>query len=150
VSAFSTASPAFTPDARELITRHGGRITRIRVAVVEALLGSTQPLNHDEIAATLGAQGVAHDRVTLYRALDWLVGNGLAQRIAGEERAGRFEIVRAEGHHHAHFHCAHCGQVICLADLSPAVSAALPAGFQLERAELVLHGACAACGKKNI
>lgn len=141
--------PVLTPAARELIVSHGGRITRIRVAVVEALLGGEQPLNHDEIAATLSAAGVAHDRVTLYRALDWLLEHGLARRIAGEERAGRFEIVRAQGHQHAHFHCAHCGQVICLEDLSPTTAAALPAGFQLERAELVLHGACAACGKKQ-
>jgi Fur family ferric uptake transcriptional regulator len=131
--------------ASALIARHGGRVTRIRVAVVEALLGSGQPLNHDEIAAALATAGVRHDRVALYRAIDWLAGHGVARRIAGEARAGRFEIVRADGHHHAHFHCAHCGQVICLESPALPMSAMLPAGFRLDRAELVLHGACAAC-----
>ena len=141
--------PASKPaSARDLIAAHGGRVTRTRVAVVDVLKASDHPLSHDEVGAALAAAGIAHDRVTVYRALDWLVEQGIARRIAGGERAWRFEIGR-DDHRHAHFHCDRCGQIVCLEALPAASAAALPAGFQLDRAELVLHGACADCGRQR-
>ena len=89
--------PAAADSARELIAAHGGRVTRTRVAVIEALQRSAHPLSHDEIGATLDGAGIGHDRVTLYRALDWLVEQGIAQRIAGGERAWRFEGWQSAG-----------------------------------------------------
>lgn len=133
--------------ARELIAARGGRVTRTRVAVIEALQASAHPLTHDELGHALAGAAIAHDRVTLYRALDWLVEQGIARRIAGSDRAWRFEMLRADGHRHAHFHCDRCGQVVCLESLQPAFPIALPDGYLLDRAELVLHGACAACGR---
>ena len=141
-------SSAFVP-ARDLIAAHGGRVTRTRVAVIEALQASPHPLSHDEIGATLASAGIAHDRVTLYRALDWLVEQGIAQRIAGGERAWRFEIRSDGGHRHAHFHCDRCGQILCLEDVPASPDPALPAGFELARSELVFHGACADCGREG-
>lgn len=134
--------------ARALITARGGRVTRTRVAVLEFLQASGHPLSHDELGAELAAAGIAHDRVTLYRALDWLVEQGIARRIAGSDRAWRFEMLRPDGHRHAHFHCDRCGQVVCLESLEPAFAVALPEGYRLDRTELVLHGACAACGRE--
>lgn len=141
--------PAAADSARELIAARGGRVTRTRVAVIEALQRSAHPLSHDEIGATLDGAGIGHDRVTLYRALDWLVEQGIAQRIAGGERAWRFEIRRDGDHRHAHFHCERCGQIVCLEDV-PAAAPTLPAGFAVARAELVLHGACADCGRAGV
>lgn len=135
---------------RDLIAAHGGRVTRTRIAVIEALQASVQPMSHEELGACLAAQDVPHDRVTLYRALDWLVEQGIARRIAGSDRAWRFEAVRADSHRHAHFHCDRCGQVICLESLEPAVAVALPDGYRLDRAELVFHGACATCGAQRL
>ena len=74
---------------------------------------------------------------------------GIAQRIAGGERAWRFEIRRDGDHRHAHFHCERCGQIVCLEDVS-AAAPTLPAGFAVARAELVLHGACADCGREGV
>ena len=140
---------AASASARDLIAAHGGRVTRTRVAVIEALQSSSHPLSHDEIGAALAADAIAHDRVTLYRALDWLVEQGIAQRIAGGERAWRFEMRRDGDHRHAHFHCERCGQIVCLEDV-PAAAPTLPAGFAVARAELVLHGACADCGRAGV
>lgn len=142
--------PLSAPAARELITAHGGRVTRTRIAVIETLQGSRHPLSHDEIGAALDAEGIVHDRVTLYRALDWLVEQGIAQRIASGERAWRFEMRRSGDHRHAHFHCERCGQILCLEDVPAPAEARLPAGFAVERTELVLHGACAECGRKGV
>ena len=140
--------PAIT--ASELIAAHGGRVTRTRVAVIEALQGAAHPLSHDEVGVALTDAGIAHDRVTLYRALEWLVDKGIAQRIAASERAWRFEIRRGDEHRHAHFHCDRCGQVLCLEDVPSDLKPALPAGFELDRSELVLHGACADCGRRGV
>ncbi|MBN8442845.1 MAG: transcriptional repressor [Thauera sp.] len=145
----SPASPNARPTAREQIAACGGRVTRTRLAVLEALHGSAHPLSHDELGDMLAAEAIAHDRVTLYRALDWLVERGLARRIAGGDRAWRFEVVRGAAHRHAHFHCDRCGQVLCLEQLEAAPAAALPTGYSVERAELVLHGHCAACGPEH-
>lgn len=135
--------------AAELITSHGGRVTRTRVAVVEVLHDSSHPLTHEELASALTGSGVTHDRVTLYRALDWLVEQGIAHRVAGSDRAWRYGLVRQAAHQHAHFHCERCGLVFCLENLQPAFALALPGGYHLERAELLLHGACPACRQEE-
>ncbi|HNQ76904.1 MAG TPA: Fur family transcriptional regulator [Pseudothauera hydrothermalis] len=146
----STSKPSPSPlsdtsgAAQHTIAAHG-RVTRTRVAVLQCLLASHQPLSHDQIVANLAAGGAHHDRVTVYRALDWLVEQGIAVRVPGKERAAKFEAVRHDGHRHAHFHCDACGRVLCLESIEPAIAVALPAGYRLEQAELVLHGACPAC-----
>ncbi len=137
-------------DARALIAACGGRVTRTRIAVVETLQASAHPLSHDEVGAALAAADIPHDRVTLYRALDWLVEQGIGRRIASGERAWRFEIAHGEEHRHAHFHCERCGQIVCLDDVPATTTPPLPAGFELDRAELVLHGACADCGRRHV
>lgn len=130
-------------DARALIATRGGRVTRTRLAVLTTLLQESGPLSHDEVGEQLTSAGIPHDRVTLYRALDWLVEQGLVRRIAGSDRAWRFETLRNPDHSHAHFHCERCGQVRCLETPSPAPT--LPAGFAMTRIEVVVHGACADC-----
>lgn len=115
--------------------------------MIETLWSGAHPLTHEEIGSALAAAKVAHDRVTIYRALDWLLAKGIARRIAGGERAGRFEIIADDDHHHAHFHCERCGQIVCLNEIPDASPPPLPAGFAVERTELVIHGACADCGR---
>jgi len=140
---------ATLPSAADLIAAHGGRVTRTRVAVVEALEESDHPLTHEELGTALTDGGVPHDRVTLYRALDWLVEQGIAHRVTGGDRAWRYGLVRQAAHQHAHFHCERCGHVFCLENLQPAFALALPGGYHLERAELILHGACPACWQRE-
>ncbi|MEZ5626936.1 MAG: Fur family transcriptional regulator [Rhodocyclaceae bacterium] len=141
------SDPTHPSPAESLIAAQGGRITRTRVAVLDVLLAAEQSLTHDEIGSALAEQGIKHDRVTLYRTLDWLVENGVAHKMAGDDRARRFGVAASAPHEHAHFHCDCCGKVVCLEGLQPAVAVNLPGGYQLDRAELVLHGACPTCGK---
>lgn len=129
----------------QLIAARGGRVTRTRTAVLGVLFAAGRPISHDEVGVALDAQGVAHDRVTLYRTLDWLVSHDLAHKVSGPDRAWRFNAVRDEAHGHAHFHCERCGSVFCLESLQPAIAATLPRGFHLGRAELTFHGTCPDC-----
>lgn len=135
--------------AATLIAACGGRVTRTRTAVLEILRGTERSLNHDDIAAILEAQAMPHDRVTLYRTLDWLVDQGLAHRIIGPDRARRFKAGTAHDTHHAHFHCDRCGHVLCLESVRAEEQVELPEGYRPERAELVFHGTCAECGRKR-
>lgn len=137
--------PAALRDAAQRISDHGGRATPTRTAALETLSLAGQPLSHDEVGAELIARGVQHDRVTLYRTLDWLVSQGLAHRVNGADRVWRFNAVADEAHSHAHFHCGQCHGVFCLESLQPAIAATLPRGFALERAELNFHGRCPKC-----
>lgn len=135
--------------AATLIAACGGRVTRTRIAVLEILRSTERSLNHDDIAAILETQAMPHDRVTLYRTLDWLVDQGLAHRIIGPDRARRFKAGTAHDTHHAHFHCDRCGHVLCLESVRAEEQVALPEGYRPERAELVFHGTCAECGRKR-
>ncbi len=121
-----------------------GRATPARVQVLEALLASPRALTHAEIEARLNAADCP-DRVTLYRVLDWLVSQGLAHKIAGDDRAWRFNAVDRANHGHAHFHCTRCGQVYCLNELQPAFAFNLPPGYQYQKAELSIQGLCPKC-----
>ena len=140
---------AMTNLAEDLIKQRG-RVTPARLQVLEILLQAEHALSHGEIEARL-PEGAHLDRVTLYRILDWLVSEGIAHRIAGEDRAWRFNAAlpdapgQTRSHSHAHFHCRRCGQIFCLDQLQPVFSFSLPAGFRFEGAELTLNGVCPHC-----
>ena len=131
--------------AQRLIRGAGQRLTSPRAAVLAALIGAEQALTHHEIEAALPA-GVAVDRVTVYRVLEWLVDIGLAHRIAGDDRVWRFNA-SGQGRHkrHAHFTCSECGKVVCLKDVKVPAAARMPRGFVSREVELTIKGLCAAC-----
>jgi Fur family transcriptional regulator, ferric uptake regulator len=133
----------------------GERVTQPRVAVLSALLTFNHAASHLELAAAIG-RSHAIDRVTVYRVLDWLVGAGLAHRIAGDDRVWRFVAnldsdstaisSKPPSHHqHAHFTCNACGQTFCLDAVQPKVNVKLPAGFTSSEVDVKLRGRCAQC-----
>jgi Fur family ferric uptake transcriptional regulator len=125
-----------------------GRATPARVQVLEALLAAPHALSHAEVEARLDPRACP-DRVTLYRVLDWLVSQGLAHKIAGEDRVWRFNAVGRADHGHAHFHCMRCGQVFCLSELQPAFAFNLPPGYRYQKAELSIQGLCPQCSASS-
>jgi Fur family ferric uptake transcriptional regulator len=130
-------------EAHSLLRETGERVTPARLAVLTVLLGAHRALSHHEVEAALG-EARAVDRVTLYRVLDWLVERGIAHRVVGIDRAGRYGLARAAHDRHAHFQCSGCGKVICLDDAPPR-RVALPRGFRSERVEVTVKGRCARC-----
>lgn len=126
--------------ARQSLAGRGVRVTRARSAVLAGLLASARPLSHHELEQQLAA---ACDRVTLYRVLAWLVEQGLAHRVSGEDRVWRFSVEQHADHRHAHFHCSGCATVFCMDAQARAPD--LPSGFQLEDVELTLRGLCPGC-----
>lgn len=135
----------------------GARVTQPRLSILACLIESGDPLTHQAVIDRLPADE-AIDRVTVYRVLDWLVDQGLAQKRAGSDRVFRFALVeheaaRAEVHRqHSHFHCSRCDRTFCLEGESapPAQAApALPSGFAIEHIELTVNGVCAECGART-
>lgn len=139
----------FMTNAGQIIQDAGLRPTANRLAVLEALLQTDNPLTHQELLDTL-ARSHDFDRVTLYRVLDWLLTHDIVHKIMGENRAWRFQLNRKNAsHHHAHFECSDCGKVYCLENTAPSVPP-LPAGFRVESMELTIRGLCNQCRSDNI
>lgn len=132
--------------ATAAIRAAGARATPARIQVLALLRQTPDALTHLEVERRLGP--LAGDRVTLYRTLDWLVSAGLAHKTTDAARVFRYAATGPAAPHgaHAHFHCADCGKVFCLeaAALPPP---ALPAGFQLQRVAVDVHGQCPGCAE---
>ncbi len=135
---------------RDLLEKANGRITPARLAVLRILLDAETALSHLEIEQTAEQQGLSFDRVTLYRALDWLVEQRMAHKIKGADRIGRYNAQLEHKHQHAHFQCNYCSQIYCLEHLQPAFLFNLPDGYQLEAVELTLQGCCPQCRQPPI
>jgi Fur family ferric uptake transcriptional regulator len=158
------AAPApLTPEAahqaaQERLRRLGARVTQPRLTILACLIGSGEALTHQAVIDSLPASGETIDRVTVYRVLDWLVEQGVAQKRAGNDRVFRFTLVeheaaRAQAHRqHSHFHCTRCDRTFCLEDAGlPQQEAApsVPSGFAIEHIELTVNGVCADCGQRR-
>jgi Fur family transcriptional regulator, ferric uptake regulator len=137
--------------AETAIRATGERLTQPRVAVLACLLASGSATSHLDVAGML-ADHHAVDRVTVYRVLEWLVNQGIAHRIAGDDRVWRFMTnaehasAKSPAHgHHAHFTCETCGQTFCLDKVAPKVDVKLPKGFRTSEVDLMVRGRCAQC-----
>ena len=100
-----------------------------------------------EILEELAAAGLGSQPPVAYRALDFLVANGLAHRI---ERLGAFAAcTHAEAAHNAGFLiCRVCRRVAETPLPRPAgalVEAAAATGFSIERTVMEAEGLCARC-----
>jgi Fur family ferric uptake transcriptional regulator len=120
----------------------GARVTGARVAILELLTRANRALSHREVELALESAHI--DRVTVYRVLDWLTSEGLAHKLADDERVYRFSVVGARDDPHAHFKCRACGNVFCL-PAGSALNLKLPKGFTGDEIELTVKGVCAAC-----
>ncbi|CAA6679817.1 MULTISPECIES: Fur family transcriptional regulator [unclassified Lentimonas] len=101
-----------TPDSSietilERMRADGGRITKKRIRIVEALTQFDRPASAEEIRQS--AQLPETDLVTVYRNLDALRNIGVIQRIPLENGTQLFELT-APGEHYHHLICRECHQ----------------------------------------
>lgn len=135
--------------ARELLRARGLRITAPRLAVLTALLDKHRPTTAQELIGTAETQGM--DQVTVYRTLNTLVEEGIAQAVGTTDRGRRFEVHACEGCRidHPHLQCRSCGSLECLEQgMLPAMLVPTEvAGFLIDEARLYLYGLCPTCRK---
>lgn len=155
----SASTPAFHPhdhqncmastmaQAEALVRARGLRLTPVRRRTLEILLERHGAMGAYEVLERLAADGFGHQPPVAYRALEFLVENGLAHRI---RRINAFAACAhpGEDHHAAFLICTACQAVAEIpADALRRLldAAGLEAGFVVERASLEASGLCPAC-----
>ena len=138
-------------EARALCEKRNTRLTRRRLQVLEILLRSQQPMGAYEILACLNVtkskQAIAPPIV--YRALDFLLGEGLVHRI--ESKNAYISCVRPGHQCAAQFLiCRGCEKVAELENRqNEMLSDASRVGFTVDSAVMEITGHCADC-RKNV
>ena len=137
--------------AADICAARGGRLTDIRRSVLALIIGAGGPVGAYALLDQLKAERANAAPVTIYRALDFLMENGLIHRI---ERLNAFVACTDSGEHEHHDHavqfliCRKCGTVAEMEDhgISAAVSkAAGKTGFRPDHATVEVEGTCGSC-----
>jgi Fur family transcriptional regulator, zinc uptake regulator len=142
-----TAASAMS-NAEEICRTAGARLTPIRRKVLEALFATHKPLGAYDLAEMLGPKGRRLAPITVYRALDFLLEQGLAHRI--ESRNAFVACAHEHGDRGVLMFliCESCGSVG--EAVSDAVGTALAraadgAGFAPRAQVIEVAGQCAHC-----
>ena len=135
--------------AERLCAERGAQLTKLRRRVLEILLESHRPMGAYAVLDRLRAEGLGSQPPTVYRALDFLIQQGLAHKIM---KLNAFAACsRPEERHAPQFLiCTGCDRISELAD--PEVAAAVrraaeAAGFSTRHASLELSGLCPDCAE---
>jgi Fur family zinc uptake transcriptional regulator len=136
--------------ADAICAEDGLRFTPVRRRTLEILLQEHRALGAYDVLDRLRAEGFGSQPPVAYRALDFLVANGLAHKI---ERLNAFIACAHPGAEHspAFLICRICDSV-AEAQSAPVgrvlQDAAKSAGFQVERTVVEAEGVCPACAEK--
>ena len=135
----------------------GAQLTELRRQVLRLVLASPAPLGAYALLDQLRAERPGAAPPTVYRALDFLLEQGLIHKV---ERLNAFIGCTGPtehhgcGHGHAHPHqfliCSRCGATAELCDHRVAqalADAAKAAGFRAVRTTVEVEGLCAACAE---
>ena len=154
-----TGGPAFAPHdhshcaggvlarAEVLVADRGVRLTPVRKRVLEILLEAHRALGAYDVLQRLAAEGFGNQPPVAYRALEFLVENGLAHRI---RRLNAFTACMHPGEEHspAFLICRLC-DAVAEAPAAPVRAAldkaAAGLGFVIERRNVEALGLCPAC-----
>ncbi|MDX1635494.1 MAG: Fur family transcriptional regulator [Marinobacter sp.] len=134
-------------DARRICRDRQARLTPTRERVLELIWQSHKPLGAYDLLGLLAEDGHNAAPPTVYRALDFLLQNGLVHRIASLNAF--VGCAHADKHHHGLFLiCRVCRNVLELTD--PTVSEALTRAstgqaFSAEDITVEVAGLCPAC-----
>lgn len=133
--------------AAEICERRQVRLTPLRRRVLQAVWSGHKPVGAYDILTILTGERGTTAPPTVYRALEFLLENGLIHRI---ESLNAFVGCTKPGQNHAWqlLICRACGRVAEISDgaLEKAIAAAAArAGFTLQRRTIELAGLCSAC-----
>ncbi|HEY3530707.1 MAG TPA: Fur family transcriptional regulator [Nocardioides sp.] len=137
--------PSAVPDFPQLLRDAGLRVTRPRLAVLDALLelahADTESVIH---AVRRDLPEVSHQAV--YDSLRTLTAAGLARRIQPTGSVARYEVRVGDNHHH--LVCRSCGAIVdvdCAVGRVPCLTAADDHGYVIDEAEVIYWGLCPTC-----
>ena len=137
--------------AEALTAATGARLTPVRRRVLEILLEEHKALGAYDVLARLATEGFGNQPPVAYRALEFLVDQGLAHRI---QRLNAFTacVHPGEDHAPAFLICRIC-HAVAEAEATAARASldaeAARAGFRVERSTIEALGLCPACVEAN-
>ena len=126
------------------------RRTEERELILDFLPNLPGHFSAEDLWAGLRKAGVS--RATVYRTLDFLVTNGILQRVHLGEEGARYELIAGRDRH-AHLLCVGCGE---LSDYPLPLLKHLPGmvqrrkGFAVEHLLVRLCGYCRKCRRKKL
>ena len=135
--------------AERLCAERGERLTPIRAQILELLAKSPQPLGAYDLIEHISVDGAKRPApITVYRALDFLLGLGLAHRI--ESRNAFVACDHAHGHSDVvvFLLCEKCGAAAEASNVEIGdrlAEVARNAGFAARGQFVEIAGECAAC-----
>lgn len=130
---------------REALEGSGQRFTEQRAAVYRHLVGTDTHPTADEVFTGVRASIPDISLATVYKALETLVGCGLALKLTYGDGSARYDG-RTDPHHHAR--CLVCGSVIDVPgeiDARAFASVQPRDGFRVEGFRLEVIGRCIDC-----
>ncbi len=133
--------------AEEISAERGARLTPVRRRTLEILLESHRAMGAYEVLERLAEDGFGNQPPVAYRALDFLVEQGLAHRI---RRLNAFTACMTPGEEHspAFFICRSCDAVAeapAGAVREAMETSAKGIGFVVERMNVEALGLCPGC-----
>ena len=136
--------------AEAVCAKTGARLTPVRRRTLEILVESHKAMGAYDVLERLKADGFGSQPPVAYRALEFLVDNGLAHRV---RRLNAFTACMHLGvpHAPAFFICRDCDAVAeaAVPELHDALNAeAERLGFLMERTNVETLGLCPACAAK--
>ncbi len=129
------------------LERHGQKLTKQRVDIVQAFLDQGQHVTADELYQRLAAQGHKVGLATVYRTLALLCAASLAVERNFGDGCVRYEQAYGK-RHHDHMICLRCQRIIEFESAAVArlqQEALAQHGFLVHSHRLQLHGLCQAC-----
>lgn len=134
--------------AEKMCAGQGLRLTPIRARVLEALARTARPVGAYELIDLLADEGKRHAPITVYRALEFLLENGLAHRLESRNAYLACDHTHAPGAPVIFLICDSCGTVSEAAsgEIGTHLNALVAAEGFAPRSQVVeITGDCAAC-----
>lgn len=135
------------PTIIDRLREKGFRITNARKGIIRSLSQQHCALSAQDVHQLLKEQGISANLSTIYRELQFLSEQNIAQEIALKDGIQRFELID-QSHHH-HLICTHCDAVEPIEmehDLDQLeVTIHQKRGFKVNNHSLEFYGACASC-----
>lgn len=134
-----------TPDFPQMLRGAGLRVTRPRLAVLDAVHAHAHADTDSVIGVVRrGLPEVSHQAV--YDVLKALTAAGLIRRIQPSGSVARYESRVGDNHHHVVCRsCGAIGDVDCAVGHTPCLTAADDHGFSIDEAEVIYWGTCPSC-----
>ena len=140
--------PATRPSSDIAIRDAGLRVTRQRVAVLDAV--ATHPhSNAGAVLALVLGNLPGTSQQAVYDCLAHLTEAGLLRRLVIDGAPAAFETRTHDNHHHCV--CRRCGLVVdvdCAVGAAPCLTASDAAGFVIDEADVIYRGLCATCAAR--